>query len=119
MTLVSGCAKKPEFGRESLPAMVDGGWQIAADSPVDASEWPESVKALHPKQAMRVDYRGPQNYRATVYEFPAPESAFELVQKWRAQPGTTAFQHKALFVVVEGQPLISPAFVKSLDQSLP
>jgi hypothetical protein len=109
-----GGAVKVEF-----PAELPGGWKLAGTS--EETDVPELVRQMGLRQALRARYQGQGEITARVFTMNVQASAFELVQKWRAAPGTIFFQSDDHFVLME-QPGADPASLsqvaKALDQKL-
>ena len=86
-------------GTVKLPAAFGGQWRLAGSAA--ETDVPEVAKQLGLKAAMRGRYEG-DNGELTVriFRMAAQASAFELIQKWRAEPGTLHFQSEDLFVVL-------------------
>jgi len=102
-----------------LPAELPGGWKLAGTA--EETDVPELVRQMGLRQALRARYQGQGEITARVFTMNAQASAFELVQKWRAVPGTIFFQSGDHFVLLE-QPGSDPAALsqvaKALDQKL-
>jgi hypothetical protein len=113
---LGGCggAKPLEF-----PRQLEGGWQLAGVS--TQAEAPEQARQLGVKQVQVGRYRGAGELVVTVYTMGGQAAAFELVQKWRAAPGTMFFQVEQHFVVVElagAEQLQLSALARQLEAAL-
>ncbi len=87
--------------------------------PDDASA--EVVRGLGLHRAVRGTYQGDGEVTVTIYEFGSQASAFELLQKWRADGSSMYFHRDRYFVVVESSALdraALDAFTKRLEGSV-
>jgi len=85
----------------SLPAALDGGWvRGETETP---REPPELVRKLGLARSHAAVYSGSGKLAVTVYEMTSDSGAFELVQKWKAEPGQI-FLHKGRYFVLVQSP---------------
>lgn len=116
--LLNACTQKtrewkmPERLGEFTRASVDHGGNDTA---------PADIKERGLVHAMRVNYTGTAPVKVNLYEMRTSSSAFELLQKFRPQPGKVAFHRDELFVVAESSELPQAelvAFTQALQKAL-
>ena len=99
--LLSSC-KNMGDKMEILPMNL-GDWKRMAVENIPAEDHPREFKERGIKRARRAIYNGPARLTATIYEFGALGTAFELVQKWRPQEGKMASQEGVYFILLDAQ----------------
>jgi len=103
VTLLAGGCSNPGERQEILPMNL-GEWRRTAVEQIPAEEHKEELKRMGIKAARRGMYeKNGQRVTAAVYQFGASAVAFELVQKFRPEPGKIAFHQGNYFVVLESQ----------------
>lgn len=109
--------------RLTLPPAA-GDWKIV-DSPdcsrSDAKRWPGTTGA---RQICTARYGGPSEMTLTLYDLPGWPGpvAFGAFQRWRNQPGATAFYKGGIFGVVETPDADHDAFERfiiAIEATLP
>lgn len=114
--MAAGCGTT---GKVELPGELPDGWKLAGTE--DETDVPELVRQMGLRQAVRARYQGNGELTVRVFKMKAQASAFELVQKWRAEPGKMFFQAGDHFVILE-QPGAAPEMLsraaKELDRKL-
>lgn len=91
-TACSGGGKPP-----SIPTAIGGEWKQSGVSN------PPSTPLLgtyEPARVWEATYSGPLPLTVTYNRMKADTVAFELMQKWRSEPGATHFHHGSMFVVI-------------------
>lgn len=118
--MLAGCAgKAPDF---QMPSQVEGSWNGKESRTLSIESAPEPARALGLVRVLRTDYEGTPTVRATVYEMKAETGAFELMQKWRREPGTLSFHRSRFLVVVEspsGDVSVLNRFARAFERLLP
>lgn len=100
--LLGGCSN-PNQNIEILP-MTLGDWKRMAVENIPAEEHTEELKRMGIKRSRRAIYQsGDNRVTIAVYEYGAGAAAFEMVQKWRPQPGKIVTSQGAYFVILESQ----------------
>lgn len=100
LSLAGGCFQRGE-NQELLPMSI-GEWRRVAVENIPAEEHSSELKRMGIKRTRRGIYaQGGTKVTASVYEYGAPAVAFELVQKFRPQPGRIAMHKGRYFVVLE------------------
>jgi hypothetical protein len=105
----------------ALPDSLPGGWKRAAIEPVPVEQAPELARSLGVKRVARARFDGPTPLTATCFTMGGPASAFELVQKWKPEPGEMFFASGAEFVVLAGPGMDSKSLrplADALDRAL-
>jgi len=97
LILLTFCSCTQSTQAFSPPPKIEGGWTLAASNSNDAPEW---MGRLGLKQALRLQYSGPIDAVADIFEFNADTSAFESTQRWRKVNGEDQFYKRNLFVVI-------------------
>ncbi len=114
-----GCSKRQE-SEARLPESLPGGWRLQGNSP--ETEIPPFVSTIGYESATRYRYQGPGELIVSVYTTKTSSSAFELVQKWRPEPGKLAFHKGPRFVVISwagSDNTTLNAVAKPLEDALP
>ena len=87
---------------EILP-MTLGDWRRVSVENMPPEEHSEELKQRGIKRARRGYYEANGvKLTASVYEYGSQAVAFELVQKWRPEPGKMAFHQGPYFVILSG-----------------
>ncbi|MCS7026818.1 MAG: hypothetical protein NZV14_18615 [Bryobacteraceae bacterium] len=103
MLALASCQNEAER-REVLPMTLGVHRRLNVEN-MPAEEYPEEYKRLGLKRARRALYQqGEAKILATVYEMASPAVAFEMVQKWRPEPGKLVFHQGPFFVVLASTP---------------
>ena len=123
LILLAGCGKRQRPGEISLPAAVDGGWTLQSTGKLPNESAPEAARQLGVMETMEGHYTGPSNIRVIVYRMPTETVAFELIQKWRPEPGTLLFHTGPYLVVIaleegEGDRKQLDTFAKGFERAL-
>jgi len=106
---------------EVLPKASGEAWTLRSAIPVPEGGVPELVRGLGLRRAVRGTYQGGGDVTVTVYEMGSQTSAFELLQKWRADGSSMYFHRDCYFVVVESTALdyaALRAFAERLERNI-
>lgn len=94
--------ENPNERIEVLP-MTLGEWRRVSVENMPPEEHSQELKQRGIKQARRGNYDAKgARMTASVYEYGSQAVAFEMVQKWRPEPGKMAFHQGAYFVILAG-----------------
>lgn len=94
--------ENPNERVEILPMNL-GEWRRVSVENMPPEEHSEELKQRGIKRARRGNYdANGVRLTASVYEYGSQAVAFELVQKWRPEPGKMAFHQGAYFVILSG-----------------
>ncbi len=97
--LAPGCSN-PNENIEILP-MVLGEWRRMAVENIPAEEHSEELKRMGIKRARRAFYdKNSERVTVSVYQYGAGAAAFEMVQKWRPQPGSIVTSKGTYFIIL-------------------
>jgi hypothetical protein len=110
------CACRTEAPTRALPEQVADYRRVS----LEPGSAPEDIAQRGVAQAVRAAYQGKARVAVEVYQMKSETSAFELVQKWRAEPGRVAFHSGRNFVVISStlpQPELV-AFSQALQRSV-
>lgn len=106
-----------------LPAELEGGWKLSVVPP--SPETYALVQRLTPKRSQMAGYEsatGAGLVRIAGFELANNSTAFEQVQKWRAEPGRVVFHHGPWFVVVEADSMDAAGLSKvanAVEKTMP
>ena len=84
----------------AVPAALPGGWTRRSIEAVGLDQAPELARRLGAKRVTLARFDGPSPLVATYYTMGADSAAFELVQKWKPEPGEMFFSRGPIFVIV-------------------
>ncbi len=94
--------ENPNERIEILP-MTMGEWRRMSVENMPPEEHTQELKQRGIKQARRGNYEANGvRLTASVYEYGSQAVAFEMVQKWRPEPGKMAFHQGSYFVILSG-----------------
>ncbi|MBL8219213.1 MAG: hypothetical protein JNL62_08280 [Bryobacterales bacterium] len=97
-----GACENPNERIEVLP-MTLGEWRRVSVENMPPEEHSQELKQRGIKHARRGNYDAKGvRMTASVYEYGGQAVAFEMVQKWRPEPGKMAFHQGAYFVILSG-----------------
>ncbi len=100
--LAPGCSN-PNENLETLP-MVLGEWRRTAVENIPAEEHSQELKRMGIKRARRAFYEnGGERVEVAIYQYGAGAAAFEMVQKWRTQPGSIATSKGTYFIILSSK----------------
>lgn len=97
-----------------LPLTLNGGW-TRADAPAPPAA-PEQVTKLGLVRAHSAIYEGNGRIEVIVYQMTSESGAFELVQKWRAEPGTVYLHKGRNFVLLRSPGMDNASLSKLANQ---
>lgn len=81
----------------AMPAVLGGGWKLSGVSnPAPAP----LLGSYEPARVWEASYSGTVPLTVTYNRMKSDTVAFELMQKWRSEPGATHFHRGPLFVVI-------------------
>ncbi len=83
------------------PAAIAGGWQLASSEAIPPEQAPEEVRRLGLETALRGRYDGPLPLTVEFYRMRSAPSAFELMQRWRPEPGRMASYKGRWFFLIQ------------------
>lgn len=102
LLLPLAACQNPNDRTEVLP-MTIGEWRRVSVENMPPEEHSQELKQRGIKQARRGNYEANGvRLMAELYEYGSQAVAFELVQKWRPEPGKMAFHQGPYFVVLSG-----------------
>lgn len=107
--------------RTELLPMNLGEWHRMAVENIPAEEHPSELKERGIKRSRRGIYESGAKVTVSIYEFGAGAVAFEMVQKWRPQPGKMAMHEGPHFIILESNGADAKqmaAFATLLENSL-
>ncbi len=107
-----GGAKPP-----AIPEELPGGWKRASLSTPPPESAPELARSLGVKLVTEAVFSGPGKITVTYYTMGASASAFELVQKWKPEPGEVFLSEGPHFVVARG-PMLDGKPVKEIAKAI-
>jgi hypothetical protein len=94
--------ENPNERIEILPMRL-GAWRRTSVENMPPEEHSQELKQRGIKQARRGNYEANGvRLTASVYEYGSQAVAFEMVQKWRPEPGKMAFHQGPYFVILSG-----------------
>jgi hypothetical protein len=110
---LAGCTRKPE-GPPEFPKYA-GDWTLTSG--------PNATEAIAGANgAWTGDYSGNPPMRLTICEMQSQTSAFDAVQRWRAEAGKLAFYKGPYFAVIEAKGADHPTlnrFAAAIRSGLP
>lgn len=122
--IIFGCGRSTDFAVFSFPSTVGTGWKLGSAARASAEEAPEEARRLGLRGVARAVYKGEEDLTITVYHMTSQAGAFELNQKWRAEPDRLAFQRGEYFIVLESQGMenhaltaVAEEFEEALDKA--
>jgi hypothetical protein len=98
--LLAACGPPRTARTPEPPEQVAAAWKRTAleRPPLDSA--PEALRPAAPLEWIRASY---QSYASVVlvdiFRMRSSATAFEMLQRWKSEPGSVAFQHGDLFVV--------------------
>ncbi|MBL8216158.1 MAG: hypothetical protein JNK87_35895 [Bryobacterales bacterium] len=100
--LAPGCSN-PSENLETLP-MILGEWRRTAVENIPAEEHTQELKRMGIKRSRRAFYeKNGERVDVSIYQYGASAAAFEMVQKWRPQPGSIATSKGTYFIVLSSK----------------
>jgi len=96
-----GCAGGERAESGDLPRELSGGYRLVNSEILPAEAAPEPIRSMGLRSVRKVRYQGPEEFQVTVFEMNSGASAFELVQKWKAEPGRLHFHQGSRFILLE------------------
>lgn len=103
----------------SIPDVLGGDWKQAGVSN-PASPTP-LLGSYEPARVWEASYSGAAPLTVTYHKMKSDTVAFELMQKWRSEPGATHFHHGPMFVVIRSagaDPARLNAIAKEVEEAL-
>ena len=87
-------------GREAaFPKEVPGGWKLFGSEEFQIDQAQADVQNRGLKRWLKARYEGPGYPDVLLYQMSTQASAFELVQKWRGEPGAIVSHVDNVFIV--------------------
>ena len=118
LMILTGCASAPPA--QVLPLELKGGYKLNDNRSTPVGETAQLARQLGLRSAREAQYSGPAIVHVTLYEMTTSAGAFELVQKWKPEPGKLHFSQGPYFLLLESQspPRQLQAFASALDSAL-
>jgi hypothetical protein len=102
IALLPACSNPNE--RIELLPMELGEWKRKAVENIPAEEHTEELKRMGIKRSRRAFYDNKgERVAVSVYQYGASAAAFEMVQKWRSQPGKIVASQGTYFLILESE----------------
>jgi hypothetical protein len=96
-----GCAGADRAESGDPMKQLSGGYRLIDSEILSAETAPELVRNMGLRSVRRLHYQGPEEFQVTIFEMNSGSSAFELVQKWKAEPGKLHFHQASRFILLE------------------
>jgi hypothetical protein len=92
-------------GDFTIPPSVGDAWKLATQDPAPPEQAAAGARELGLKRLLVARYSGPGSPEVAIHQMTSGSGAFEMVQKWRPQPGTLAAHKGSLFFTVRSSGL--------------